>query len=180
VARDPTIHDIFDKQTGSWQYIVADPSSLSAVIIDPVLDYDANTGTISTSNADQLLSLIKEKGYRVDMILETHAHADHLTAASYLQKQLSASQGIDKPFIAIGKRITQVQKMFGQRYGVPLAEYDGIFDKLFDDDEAFHVGGIEAMAMHIPGHTPDHMGYRIGGTQTRVFFRSNSSSSNSR
>jgi glyoxylase-like metal-dependent hydrolase (beta-lactamase superfamily II) len=143
--------------------VVADPSSHSAVIIDPVLDYEPVTGTISTSNADQLLSLIEENGYRVDMILETHAHADHMTAASYLQKRLSEVQGIDKPFIGIGKRIAQVQKMFGEKYGIPAAEYENVFDKLFDDDEEFYVGNMKAVAIHIPGHTPDHVGYKIGG-----------------
>ncbi|KAK5400777.1 hypothetical protein LTR06_011269 [Exophiala xenobiotica] len=162
VANEPVIHDQFDKKTGSWQYVVADPTSQSAVIIDPVLDYDSPTGTISTTNADQLLLLVKDNGYRVDMILETHAHADHMTAASYLQKRLSEEQGIDRPLIGIGKRIRQVQEMFGERYGIPPAEYQGAFDKLFDDDEVFHVGNMEAQAIHIPGHTPDHMGYRIG------------------
>lgn len=160
---EAVIHDQYDQKTGSWQYVVADPSSRSAVIIDPVLDFDSATGTISTTNADQLLSLVKNHGYHVDMILETHAHADHMTAASYLQKRLSEEQGIDKPFIGIGKRITQVQEMFGQRYGVPAAEYEGVFDKLFDDDEVFNVGRLKAQAIHIPGHTPDHMGYKIGG-----------------
>jgi len=150
-------------KTGSWQYVVADPSSHSAVIIDPVLDYDPATGTVSTSNADQLLSLVKEKGYRIDMILETHAHADHMTAASYLQKRLSEVQGIDKPLIGIGKRIAQVQKLFGEWYGIPATEYEDVFDKLFDDNEEFHVGSMKALAIHIPGHTPDHVGYKIGG-----------------
>lgn len=114
-------------------------------------------------NADQLLLLVKDNGYRVDMILETHAHADHMTTVSYLQKRLSEEQGIDRPLIGIGKRIRQVQEMFGERYGIPPAVYQGAFDKLLDDDEVFHVGNMEAQAIHIPGHTPDHMGYRIGG-----------------
>lgn len=165
IGNEPIIHDQFDEKTGSWQYVVADPSSLSAVIIDPVLDFDVDTSTIATTNADRLLSLVKDHNYKVDMILETHAHADHMTAASYLQKRLSEEQGIDEPFIGIGKRIKQIQEMFGKRYGIPPSEYEGVFGKLFDDNEVFHVGTIQAQAIHIPGHTPDHMGYRVGGTR---------------
>lgn len=142
--------------------MVADPSTLTAVIIDPVLDYDPATQVITTSSADQLLSLVKEKSYKVDRILETHVHADHITAATYLQKRLAAEQG-HRPPISIGKRIGQVQKLFSQRYSVPREEYENVFSKLFDDDETFSIGEIQATAMHLPGHTPDHLGYKIGG-----------------
>ncbi|TEA14579.1 Glyoxylase B2 [Colletotrichum sidae] len=94
-------------------------------------------------------------------ILETHAHADHLTAASYLQARLSGTQ-TTKPAIGIGKRIGQVQTLFGHRYGVAEHEREGVFDKLFEDDEAFSIGNIQAIAIHLPGHTPDHLGYMIG------------------
>ncbi|KIV86742.1 hypothetical protein PV11_02337 [Exophiala sideris] len=161
VAKQPNIHDVFESKTGTWQYVVADPSSSAAVIIDPVLDYDAATQKLTTQAADSLLALVKDKGYKVEMILETHAHADHLSAASYLQKHLTQQQG-HKPPIGIGKRIGQVQKMFGQRYAVPAEEYQAVFDKLFDDDETFNIGGLTATAIHLPGHTPDHMGYKIG------------------
>ncbi|KAB2573653.1 metallo-beta-lactamase domain protein [Lasiodiplodia theobromae] len=157
----PTIHHVFEPTTGTWQYVVADPSTLSAAIIDPVLDYDPVTQVISTNTANALLSLVKEKGYKVDWILETHAHADHLTASFYLQRRLSTVQG-HKPPVGIGKRIGQVQKMFGQRYRVSADEYEGVFDKLFEDDETFLIGDLQATAMHLPGHTPDHLGYRIG------------------
>ncbi len=135
---------------------------MSAVIIDPVLDYSRETQTVTTKAADSLLFLIMFWGYKVEMILETHAHADHLTAASYLQSRLTLQQGGLKPLIGIGKRIGQVQKMFGGRYGVSKEEYDGVFDKLFDDDETFEIGTLKAKAIHLPGHTPDHMGYQIG------------------
>ncbi|EAW11101.1 MBL fold metallo-hydrolase [Aspergillus clavatus NRRL 1] len=157
----PTIHDVFESKTGTWQYVVADPTTSTAVIIDPVLDYDPATQTITTASADALLALVKEKGYKVDGIFETHAHADHITAASYLQKRLTEEQG-HRPPIGIGKRIGQVQKLFGQRYGVPAEEYEGVFDKLFEDDEAFNIGQLAAKAIHLPGHTPDHLGYQIG------------------
>ncbi|KAJ5906109.1 Glyoxylase B2 [Penicillium subrubescens] len=160
-AKQPTIDNVFESNTGTWQYIVADPATSKAVLIDPVLDYDPCTQTITTTAADSLLALVKEKGYTIDRILETHAHADHLTASSYLQKQLTQTQGF-KPPIGIGKRIEQVQKLFGQRYGLAKDEYLGVFDKLFDDDESFSVGELTAKAIHLPGHTPDHLGYQIG------------------
>ncbi|KAE8165538.1 beta-lactamase-like protein [Aspergillus tamarii] len=158
---EPTIHAVFETKTGTWQYVVSDPSTLAAVIIDPVLDYDPSNQAVTTSAADSLLSLVKEKGYKVDRILETHAHADHLTAASYLQNRLMQEYGY-KPSIGIGKRIGQVQKLFGQRYAVPPDEYSVVFDTLFDDDEKFKIGNLTATAMHLPGHTPDHLGYKIG------------------
>ncbi|KAJ5634542.1 metallo-beta-lactamase domain protein [Penicillium herquei] len=161
IAPSPTIHNIFEPVTGTWQYIVSDESSRVAVIIDPVLDYDQTTQAITTQSADSLLSLIKEKGYKVERILETHAHADHLTAASYLQKKLTELQGF-QPSIGIGKRIEKVQKLFGQQYGLPSEEYETVFDKLFEDDEVFSVGSLSAKAIHLPGHTPDHLGYQIG------------------
>ncbi|CAK7218393.1 hypothetical protein SBRCBS47491_003494 [Sporothrix bragantina] len=163
----PIIHDIFESKTGTWQYVVADPSSKTAVIIDPVLDYDPTTRIITTDSANNLLSLVKEKGYRVDRILETHAHADHLTAASYLQNRLAQKQD-HKPPIGIGKRITQVQKLFGERYGVAPVEYEAAFDHLYDDNETFDIGYIKATAMHLPGHTPDHLGYMIGSKSARM------------
>ncbi|KAJ9303054.1 hypothetical protein DTO271G3_428 [Paecilomyces variotii] len=160
-TKEPIIHDIFETQTGTWQYVVADPSTLTAVIIDPVLDYDPTTQIITTSSADQLLSLIKEKNYKIDRILETHVHADHITAATYLQKRLGAEQG-QLPPISIGKRIGQVQTLFSRRYSVPREEYENVFEKLFDDDETFSIGELWATAIHLPGHTPDHLGYKIG------------------
>lgn len=161
-TKEPKIHDIFETVTGTWQYIVADPATLTAVIIDPVLNYDPATQVITTHSADALLSLVKKEGYKVDRILETHAHADHLTAASYLQSRLAQTQGF-KPPIGIGKRIEQVQKLFGQRYGLAKEEWNGVFDKLFEDDETFSIGELTAKAIHLPGHTPDHLGYQIGG-----------------
>ena len=165
----PAIDYQFEPNTGTWQYIVADPSSGRAAIVDPVLDYDAATQLITTTTADSLLSLVKDKGLTIDWILETHAHADHLTAASYLQAQLARVQGGQKPPIGIGKRINQVQGLFGERYGIAEDEYTNVFDKLFDDDEVFSIGSLEASVIHLPGHTPDHLGYKIGGTSEKAF-----------
>lgn len=162
IPNEPVIHDVFDTASGTWQYIVADPTTSIAVIIDPVLNFDPATQAITTKSADSLLTLIKEKNYKIEKILETHAHADHLSAASYLQTQLLKNQDQKLP-ICIGKRIEEVQKLFSQRYGVPRSEYKQVFDKLFDDDETFAIGNMTAKAIHLPGHTPDHLGYMIGG-----------------
>ncbi|CAG8277116.1 unnamed protein product [Penicillium olsonii] len=161
IAGKPTVHGFFEKKTCTWQYLVGDPTTLTAAIIDPVLDYDASTQVITTHTADSILALVKELGYKVEMVLETHIHADHLSAASYLQNRLCRSEGYE-PFIGIGKRIGKVQKIFGQRYGIPEREYQRAFEKLFDDDETFSIGELSATAIHLPGHTPDHLGYQIG------------------
>ncbi|KAG8668100.1 hypothetical protein FPOAC1_007468 [Fusarium poae] len=161
VVSEPTIHPLFETTTNTWQYIVADPITKHAVIIDPVLDYDPVKIAVSTSSDNAIIKIVKDEGYQVDIILETHAHADHLTAASYVQSVLSKSQSI-KPAISIGSRIKQVQKLFGDKYGVPSKEYDTVFDKLWEDNEEFAIGTLTARAVHLPGHTPDHMGYQIG------------------
>jgi glyoxylase-like metal-dependent hydrolase (beta-lactamase superfamily II) len=153
----PAIHSIYESKTGTWQYVVADPSSRKAVIIDSVLDFDPATSTISTSSADSLLDLVRKENYTVEKILETHAHADHLTASRYLQQQLGS-----RPKISIGKRITSVQESWAEKYGVDKSELDGVFDHLFADDETFDIGEIEAKVLYLPGHTPDHVGYVIG------------------
>lgn len=162
MAGEPVIHDVFETGTSTWQYVVADPSTSTAVIIDPVLDYDPATQSVTTTSADGLLSLAKNKDYKIDKILETHAHADHLTAASYIQSRLAQEQDHTPP-ICIGQRIGQVQKTFGQRYAIPPEEYEGVFGRYFADGETFEVGKLTATVIDIPGHTPDHLGYRIGG-----------------
>ncbi|KAG9529223.1 putative metallo-beta-lactamase domain protein, partial [Aureobasidium melanogenum] len=161
MADEPTIHTLYERRTGTWQYVVSDPSTKAAVIVDPVLDYDSTTQIITTDTADSILSLAKQKGLRVERILETHVHADHITAASYLQNRLSREQD-HEPLVCIGKRIVHVQELFGQRYQIPAEEYKGVFDKLLDDDETFSLGKLTVTALHLPGHTPDHMGYMIG------------------
>lgn len=164
--QDAHVHHAYEPITGTWQYIVADASTKNAVIIDPVLDYDAATATITTKTADSLLATVKENGYNVQMLLETHAHADHITAANYLKAKLGELQATP-PLIGIGKRIVQVQEFWARRFNVAEGEYRGVFDKLLDDNESFSIGSINATAVHLPGHTPDHMGYLIAGT----FFR---------
>ncbi|RAH40305.1 MBL fold metallo-hydrolase [Aspergillus brunneoviolaceus CBS 621.78] len=164
----PTIHALFEPQTSTWQYLVVDPTTSTAAIIDPVLDYDPTTQTISTTTADALLAFIAQKGYTISHILETHIHADHLTAAAYLQSRLLKSQATSsaaqtKIPICAGHRIQHVQTLFAQRYSIPEEEYRRTaFDKLFQDDEHFTIGTLDAVALHLPGHTPDHLGYMVG------------------
>jgi glyoxylase-like metal-dependent hydrolase (beta-lactamase superfamily II) len=165
--KEPIIHDIFEPVTGTWQYIVVDPCTLTCAIIDPVLDYDPVTQIISTTSADRILALVKDKEYEVERLLETHAHADHLSASSYLQARLGESQTW-RPPIGIGRRIGMIQDLFGKRYAIPKEETVGVFQRLFDDDEEFAIGSMKAAAIHLPGHTPDHLGYKIGGMSCLV------------
>ncbi|KAH9935608.1 Metallo-hydrolase/oxidoreductase [Fomitopsis serialis] len=157
-AATPTVYTFFEKITSTWQYIVVDPHTSEAVIVDPVLDYDANAGAISTGTADGLLAFAEVEGLKVRRILETHAHADHLTAAQYIKQEL----GGDIP-VCIGKRISQVQKTFAPIYGLDdPSVFEKTFDCYFDDDEEFKLGQLSCCVIHLPGHTPDHVGYLIG------------------
>jgi glyoxylase-like metal-dependent hydrolase (beta-lactamase superfamily II) len=156
----PNINTIFEPKTSTWQYIVSEPLTNDAVIIDSILDYDPATNTIGNTNAEQLLSMIRERGYNIVAILETHAHADHLTAARYIQQAL-LRRGRPKPPICIGKRITQVQRTFAAKYGLIEDQYTSVFDRLLDDDEEIRVGRLNCKVLHLPGHTPDHVGYVI-------------------
>lgn len=158
-APEPNVHPIYEPITGTFQYIVADPSTLATVIIDPVLDFNPCTSSISTASADAVLSLIQKENYKVTHILETHAHADHISSASYLQAQLGKTG--TRPHIGIGHRIDQVQKLFGHRYGIPVKEHESVFDHLFSDDEVIQLGALQIEVIHLPGHTPDHVGYKI-------------------
>lgn len=163
-SQEPIIHPTFDPATSTFTYLVACPSTLHAVIIDSVLDFDPCTSRISTTTADALLALIHENKYKIVKILETHVHADHLTASRYLQTQLAADEknGGIKPEICIGKRIVEVQKVFAEKYGIPREEWEGAFDKVFEDEEEFEVGQLKGSVKHLPGHTPDHVGYLVG------------------
>ncbi|KAK4647223.1 uncharacterized protein QC761_123510 [Podospora bellae-mahoneyi] len=156
----PIVHPIFEPVTGTWQYIIADPSTLAAAIIDPVLNFEPARNTVSTATADSLLDIVVQNNYKVGYLLETHTHADHLSASRYLQLKLAQSTN---PKTGIGKRIVQAQTTFAQKYGVEQSELEDVFDFLWEDDQTFRIGDLEAKVVHLPGHTPDHVGYLIGG-----------------
>ncbi len=147
----------FDAATGTVTYVVADEQARRAAIIDPVLDYDPKSGHTATASADRVLAFLASAGLQVDWILETHVHADHLSAAHYLKRHTGAR-------IAIGENIRVVQSTFRAVFNLERAFLpDGSqFDHLFADGETFMIGNIEASALLVPGHTPADMAYRVG------------------
>ncbi|KAF9883971.1 Ethylmalonic encephalopathy 1 [Aspergillus nanangensis] len=159
----PIIHPVYEPTTGSWQYIVVCSTTNEAAIIDPVLDFDPSTATISTASADTLLKVVSSKGYRVRYLLETHAHADHLTASFYLQQTLLQQEPPHHPEICIGNNIRQVQETVRLAYDIPTDELSqSDFDHLFADGAQFPLGQLTVSVLALPGHTPDHIGYCIG------------------
>ncbi|KAJ5257095.1 hypothetical protein N7478_013199 [Penicillium angulare] len=158
---EPIVHSVFERQTGTWQYIVACPNTCEAVIIDPVLNLDLAELNISTTSADELLEIVASNKYNIIRLLETHAHADHLTAAFYLQQRL-LELSRSKPPVSTGRRIKLVQETFSKKNNIPQKELYEAFDYLLDDDEDFDIGKISARVLHLPGHTSDHSGYMIG------------------
>lgn len=159
----PIIHTCFEPVTGTWQYIVADPITKHAAIIDSVLDFDPATSLLKTTSADHILTLISQNNLTITHIMETHAHADHLTASRYLQQKLlkTSHQPQVRPIICIGKRITQVQSTFAKKYNIPPSELENVFDHLWEDNEVFSIGDLKGEVLYLPGHTPDHVGYKI-------------------
>lgn len=160
----PNAHVFWHAPTSTWTYVVVCPTTKHCVIIDPALDYDPSNQTISTDTADSLLSFIEEQGYSVVKILESHAHADHLTSAKYLQLKLEQSQGEGrnpKVETGIGEKIRQTQEYFATKYDVKPEELEGAFDRLWKDGETFKLGDCECEVLHLPGHTADHVGYRF-------------------
>lgn len=152
----PRVHAQFDEATHTVSYVVWDPDTCRAAIIDPVLDYDHRTGRVSHRSADDLLGFVADQGLSVDWVLETHAHADHLSAAPYLKEKTGAP-------IGIGARITEVQRTFAPVFGLDDVSGDGReFDRLFRDGDTIALGGLQVEVMHTPGHTPACVSYRIG------------------
>jgi glyoxylase-like metal-dependent hydrolase (beta-lactamase superfamily II) len=151
------IESFFDASTGTASHVAYDAPGGCAAIIDPVLDFDAKSGRTHTYGADRIAQFVKEQGLKVEWILETHAHADHLSAAHHLRQLLGGQ-------IAIGAHIRQVQKIFKKLYNLePEFQGDGSqFDHLFEDGEIFRIGKLEARALAVPGHTPADMAYQIG------------------
>ena len=143
-----------DEATSTFSYVVSDAEGGRAAIVDPVLDYDAASGATATRSAQALLDFVRTQRLTVDWILETHAHADHLSAGAFLRAATGAP-------LAIGSGIARVQARFAHEFG--LAECDGRqFDRLFDDGDEFAVGGLPARVVATPGHTPDSVTYLIG------------------
>ncbi|WP_349742912.1 MBL fold metallo-hydrolase [Roseateles cavernae] len=157
MSSQPQIQAFFDPQTWTVSYLVSDPLSRHAAVIDPVLDFDFKSGRTGTGSADKLLACVRDQGLTVDWILETHAHADHLSGARYLQSQVGGR-------IAIGENIRQVQATFKKLYNLERSFLpDGSqFDHLFKDGESFRIGTLEVTALLVPGHTPADMAYLIG------------------
>lgn len=153
----PAVTAFFDRKTKTVSYLVADPSSRAAVVIDPVLDYAPAGGRISTAQAERILGAVEEARLEVAWILETHAHADHLSAGAYLRERLGAR-------IAIGSGILAVQRTWQAIYNLDGAFVpDGSqFDRLLGDNERLPAGGLDIQALHTPGHTPACVTYRIG------------------
>ncbi len=151
-----TVEPFFDEKTGTVSYVVSDNTTRHAAIVDPVLDFDIRSGHTATRSADRMLACIAQRQLTVDWILETHAHADHLSAARYLQEQVGGR-------IAIGERIREIQAIFRKLYNLERTFLpDGSqFDHLFRDGETFRIGDVEATALHVPGHTPADMAYVI-------------------
>ncbi|TAJ38183.1 MAG: MBL fold metallo-hydrolase [Reyranella sp.] len=155
MSSQPVIDAFFDPATFTITYLVSDPASGRAAIIDPVLDYDHRSGKATTASADHVLAKAAERGVQVDWILETHAHADHLTAAPHLKAKTGAS-------VAIGEHIREVQKIFGKVFNATDVSGDGReFDRLVRDGERLALGTLEIEVMHLPGHTPADVAYRI-------------------
>lgn len=153
----PIVTGFYEKRTGSIQYVVADPATRQCAIIDPVLDFDPNSGATATVSADELLAHVEREGYRVQWILDTHPHADHFSAAAYLKDRTGAPTGI-------GERVVEVQKIWKSLYNGP----DGFvadgsqWDRLFADGEHFMLGTMDVKVMLTPGHTLASIAYLIG------------------
>src|SRR5919107_4695789 len=155
-AGGPAVKAFFDEATNTVTYLVWDPATKRGAVVDPVLDWDNRSGEASTASADTVLRAAEAEGVALDWALETHVHADHLTAAPYIKARTGAT-------IGIGERIREVQTIFRPVFNAEdLAPDCGDFDRLFRDGEAFAIGSLTARVMHVPGHTPACIAYRVG------------------
>ena len=151
------VKTFFDEDTFTATHVVSDPATAKAAVIDSVLDFDAPSGRTSTISADHVVEYVKNANLDVEWILETHAHADHISAAPYLQERLGGT-------LAIGAEITHVQGVFATVFNLDdRFKRDGSqFERLFGDGETFKLGSVDAIALHVPGHTPADMAFVIG------------------
>ncbi|HMS96316.1 MAG TPA: MBL fold metallo-hydrolase [Tabrizicola sp.] len=156
-ALRPEVKGFFDPATNTISYVVTDPGSKACAVVDSVMDIDYAAGRITYESADEIIAFIKAQGLRLDWLIETHVHADHLSAAPYIQKALGGK-------IGIGQAITVVQDTFGKIFneGTEFQRDGSQFDRLFSDGDTYQVGGMTCRAMHTPGHTPACMTHVIG------------------
>lgn len=158
MAPSPKIRAYFDEPTHTVSYLVVDPSTRCAAIIDPILDYDHRDGSMATTSAERMLAAVQEDGLTLQWVLETHAHADHLSAAPFLRNKTGAH-------IVIGEHIVDVQRIFSRVFNLDDVSCTGKeFDKLVRDGETFALGNLKISVMHTPGHTPACVSYRISDT----------------
>ena len=153
----PIVTAFFDNATNTVSYVVQEPKGQAAAIVDSVLDFDYSSGRTDTSSADEIVAFVQEKSLRVEWVLETHVHADHLSAAPYLQERLGGK-------IGIGRNITIVQDTFGKVFneGTEFQRDGSQFDALLEEGDSFHIGQMRGDVLHTPGHTPACMTYVIG------------------
>ncbi|TNB49582.1 MBL fold metallo-hydrolase [Martelella lutilitoris] len=153
----PEVHGFFDPATNTISYVVRDPGSEACAVIDSVMDIDYAAGRITHESADRMIAMIREKGWRLEWLIETHVHADHLSAAPYIQEKLGGR-------IGIGENIVIVQDTFGKVFneGTEFERDGSQFDRLFIDGDSYAIGGMTAHVMHTPGHTPACMTHVIG------------------
>jgi len=150
----PTITAFFDESTNSVSYLVADPSTGAAAVIDPVLDFDAASGTVGAESAGRILAVADERGLAIEWVLETHVHADHLSAAALIRERTGAR-------IGIGRGVSEVQRVFGPLLGASDLD-GGDFDRLFADGDRLELGKLSIAVIATPGHTPACVSYHVG------------------
>ncbi len=155
--RNPVVEGFFDPASNTVSYIVRDPGSNACAVVDSVLDFDHASGRTAKASADKLIGIIERDGLDLQWIIETHVHADHISAAPYIRDRLGGK-------IGIGSKISDVQKIFGKIFNAGTDfQMDGSqFDALFEEGDTFTIGGLEAHVLHTPGHTPACMTYHIG------------------
>ena len=153
----PQVTAFFDEDTFTYSYLVKDPETTSCALVDSVLNFDPASGKTATTSADELIAAVKQQGLTVEWILETHVHADHLSAAPYLQQELGGKLGI-------GAKIKTVQEVFGKVFneGTEFARDGSQFDHLFEEGDTFSIGQLKGRVLHTPGHTPACLTYVIG------------------
>jgi glyoxylase-like metal-dependent hydrolase (beta-lactamase superfamily II) len=157
MAHCPVVQGFFHEPTNTVSYVVSDPATSACAVIDTVLDYDAAAGRTATASADEVIAFVRDRGLGCEWVLETHVHADHLSAAPYVQETLGGKLGI-------GSNITVVQDTFGKVFnaGTEFQRDGSQFDRLFEDGDEFALGSFNVHVMHTPGHTPACLTYVIG------------------